>query len=395
MRLPATELLKDPFLATVNSKDLICDSLRVPINLPVLVNPPQPEYHAMDIDSNCKKLSVDSGVKSINGSSNSSTLEFQSFTKNNEFRLRGQRIDDDNTISLTLRITDPCGHVRNIHFSFYLDSDTATAIAQEMVEQLDLSKEDVAVIRELIDNLINQLASSLKSFFENHSYEKNGSFGVDSGSADTLVNHDDCYKALNEYGFNSEYGVYDHGGHNEKSYEASSSESVMINEPAKNSASSFDLSCSVMSKNLDLSNICSLSLADKGQYDDLKLELEAIDSQYHQQFIELLRMREEAIENARNRMMTCMQFLQVVRRQHLLSAWRAVAPIVIAKFNRLEHVVGVANEELKQAHALTAAALERERVAKRKFERAKAACMISKEKATKLTISLVVLGPCF
>ncbi|KAK7851378.1 serine/threonine-protein kinase wnk8 [Quercus suber] len=304
------------------------------------------------LNSNCKKLSVDSGVKSINGSSNSSTLEFQSFTKNNEFRLRGQRIDDDNTISLTLRITDPCGHVRNIHFSFYLDSDTATAIAQEMVEQLDLSKEDVAVIRELIDNLINQLASSLKSFFENHSYEKNGSFGVDSGSADTLVksvvehpgfpeladvedednqgstisdisaeysvpmasdacngnalesdyfSHDDSYKALNDYGFNSEYGVYDHGGHNEKSYEASSSESVMINEPAKNSASSFDLSCSVMSKNLNLSNICSLSLADKGQYDDLNLELEAIDSQYHQQFIELLRMREEAIENARKR----------------------------------------------------------------------------------------------
>nr|POF27103.1 hypothetical protein CFP56_28937 [Quercus suber] len=73
----------------------------------------------------------------------------------------------------------------------------------------------------------------------------------------------------------------------------------------------------------------------------------------------------------------------------------AVAPIVIAKFNRLEHVVGVANEELKQAHALTAAALKRERVAKRKFERAKAACMISKEKATKLTISLVVLGAMF
>jgi len=242
--------------------------------------------------------------------------------------------------------------VRNIHFAFYLDSDTATAIAQEMVEQLDLSKEDVAVIRELIDNLINQLASSLKSFFENHSYEKNGSFGVDSGSVDTLVksvvehpgfpqladvedednqgstisdisaeysvpmasdacngnalesdyfSHDDCYKALNEYGFNSEYEVYDHGGHNEKSYEANSSESVMINEPAKNSASSFDLSCSVMSKNFNLSNICSLSLAGKGQYDDLKLELDAIDSQYHQQFIELFRMREEAIENARKR----------------------------------------------------------------------------------------------
>ncbi|XP_075636723.1 NAD(P)H-quinone oxidoreductase subunit U, chloroplastic isoform X1 [Castanea sativa] len=42
----------------------------------------------------------------------------------------------------------------------------------------------------------------------------------------------------------------------------------------------------------------------------------------------------------------------------------ATAPIVIVKFKRLEHAVEVANEESKQAHALTAAALERERVAK-------------------------------
>ena len=73
----------------------------------------------------------------------------------------------------------------------------------------------------------------------------------------------------------------------------------------------------------------------------------------------------------------------------------AIAPIVIAKFNRLEHAVEVANEESKQAHALTAAALERERVAKRKFERAKVARMISEDKAKKLTIALVVLGVMF
>ena len=68
----------------------------------------------------------------------------------------------------------------------------------------------------------------------------------------------------------------------------------------------------------------------------------------------------------------------------------ATSPIVIAKFNRLKHAVEVANEELKQAHALTAAALERERVAKRKFERAKAARMISEDKAKKFKIALIV-----
>ena len=73
----------------------------------------------------------------------------------------------------------------------------------------------------------------------------------------------------------------------------------------------------------------------------------------------------------------------------------ATTPIVIAKFNRLEHAVEVANEESKQAHALTTATLEKERVAKRKFERAKAARMISEEKAKKLTIALIVLGVMF
>ena len=59
--------------------------------------------------------------------------------------------------------------------------------------------------------------------------------------------------------------------------------------------------------------------------------------------------------------------------------------------HELLHWVEVANEESKQAHALTTVALEREWVAKQKFERAKVACMVAEEKAKKLTIALVVL----
>ena len=55
----------------------------------------------------------------------------------------------------------------------------------------------------------------------------------------------------------------------------------------------------------------------------------------------------------------------------------------------------VTNKESKQAHALITATLEREQVAKRKFERAKVTCMIAKEKVKKLTIALVVLGVMF
>ena len=50
----------------------------------------------------------------------------------------------------------------------------------------------------------------------------------------------------------------------------------------------------------------------------------------------------------------------------------------------------VANRESKQAHAMTATTLEKERVAKRKAERVKAARMISEKKVKKLTIALVV-----
>ncbi|XP_035550013.1 probable serine/threonine-protein kinase WNK10 isoform X2 [Juglans regia] len=338
MRLPAMELLKDPFLATGSSKDLICDSLQLTSNLPVLVNPPHPESHVMDIiDSNCKKLSVGCSMNRFNGTSDCSTLEFQRFTETNDFRLRGEKLDE-NTASLTLRIADPHGQVRNIHFAFYLDSDTAIAIAEEMVEQLDLSKDDVAIISELIDNLITKLVPRWKSSFENCSSEAHGSFGFshvlqtggNSGTAEdpaeAVVEHhvlpisadveyednqestvsdisveygvsmaldacndsvlesnyfslDEYHKGLNGYGFNLEYEVYD-----EKSYEANMGESGM-------------------SKTLGLSSICSLSLADEDQDSELKLELASIDTQYHQRLIELLRMREEAIENAKRKWM--------------------------------------------------------------------------------------------
>ncbi|KAF5478016.1 hypothetical protein F2P56_004610 [Juglans regia] len=337
MRLPAMELLKDPFLATGNPKDLNCDSLLLSNNLPTLVNSQQPESHAMDIDSN--KGSVGCSMKT----SDCSTPEFQRFTENNEFKLRGEK-NDDNTISFTLRIADPHAQVRNIHFAFYLDSDTTILIAEEMVEQLDLSKEDVAVISELIDNLITKLVPGWKACFGNCSSQSNssvgdstvlqigGNSGTVDASADAVFEHhglprvedednqestvsdisaeygvsmasdvsndsgglesdnfscDGSYKGSKRCGgFNSEYRVYDHGEHN---------------ETAQKSATSFINSCSGMSKDFSLSSICSLSLADKDQCDELKLELDAIDTQYHQRLIELQRMREEAIENAKTR----------------------------------------------------------------------------------------------
>lgn len=49
------------------------------------------------------------------------------------------------------------GRVRNIHFQFYLDADTALSVASEMVEQLELADHDVVFIAEFIDYLINRI----------------------------------------------------------------------------------------------------------------------------------------------------------------------------------------------------------------------------------------------
>ncbi|CAN4085965.1 unnamed protein product [Withania somnifera] len=72
---------------------------------------------------------------------------------NRDFTVQGQR-KDLNTIFLKLRITDSTGHIRNIHFPFDIEVDTANAVASEMVEELDLTDQDVSAIADMIDSEI-------------------------------------------------------------------------------------------------------------------------------------------------------------------------------------------------------------------------------------------------
>ncbi|KAJ7952196.1 putative Kinase [Quillaja saponaria] len=360
MRLPATELLKDPFLATENVKEINHSTLPPPNPIPKLVNAPRPDSCPMDIDANYNWISVGSSMKSIEETSQFSGLDLQRVTKNNEFRLRGEK-SYDNTISLTLRIADAHDRARNIHFAFYLDTDTAISIAEEMVEQLDLSNEDVAVIAELIDNIIVKFVPRWKSSYQISScgadnlyghlpvvwngessprchwpqqpaefnaqsvvkehvhsqlageeYQDNQESVISDISAEYGITSDvktsgpayfsfgECCNGSNDYEFNSYIGIYDQDDHKEKD-EANISDSAM-NESTKNSAVSCTDSCCNVSKKFDMSSICSLSLADR--YNELKLELDAIDTQFRQCFRELLRMREEAIENARKKWLT-------------------------------------------------------------------------------------------
>ncbi|XP_022737525.1 serine/threonine-protein kinase WNK8-like isoform X2 [Durio zibethinus] len=350
MRLPAVEILKDPFLLVETPKEVPSGPLKLPNLMPNLINLVESEPHPMDTDPNFKKLLVNSSTKSIKETPRSITLELRCFTENNEFRLKGEK-NDDNTILLTLRIADQCGRARNIHFAFYLDSDTAISIAEEMVEQLDLSNEDVTVIAELIDSMIMKLVSCwkpssgsislpqdglchpsqaiIKTVGEQEVFsewavancqdtqksvsseilaESDGMVGSDGSdnkpTGSSGYGNGECYKGSSTYGFGLDTEAYNHLGHKEAGDEENLGVSVVINDSVKYSDTSLMDSCSFASQDMSLSSICSLSLADQDKFDELKLELDAIDSQFHQYFQELMRLREEAMENAQKRWIT-------------------------------------------------------------------------------------------
>ncbi|XP_008392886.2 probable serine/threonine-protein kinase WNK3 isoform X4 [Malus domestica] len=123
-RLPAKELLMDPFLQSDDNRESISRSLR-------------PTHYS--------------------GSSDQTDIETKdtdpSHETSRDFSVQGQRKDD--TIFLKLRIADSTGHFRNIHFPFDIGEDTAIAVASEMVQELDLTDQDVSTLAEIIDSEIH------------------------------------------------------------------------------------------------------------------------------------------------------------------------------------------------------------------------------------------------
>ncbi|KAJ8529311.1 hypothetical protein K7X08_036146 [Anisodus acutangulus] len=157
-RLPAKDLLKDPFLQFENLNDPIHSLLQSPYQSPRSLSSLRSAPHSMDVDSEYNQsIYTDSHC----GSPCAPTLEFQRFHQNNEFKLTGKK-NDEHSVSLTLRIKSPSGRVRNIHFNFYLYTDTALLVAAEMVEQLQLDDHDVGFIADFIDYSIMKMLPSWK-----------------------------------------------------------------------------------------------------------------------------------------------------------------------------------------------------------------------------------------
>lgn len=174
--------------------------------------------------------------------------------------------------------------MKNIDFSFYLDSDTAHTIAQEMVEQLELVYEDIAVIAELIDDLILKFVPTWKPSFRKSS----SSEGMSSPEGSIIIQNGQIACGPSKVVEAEEY----HGckGSENSSFAYSSDG---MKSPGVSSNDSYN-------KNLS-NDLAFHEDSEKDVCEDLKQELDRIDAQYHQMYSELQKFREAAIEDAKRR----------------------------------------------------------------------------------------------
>ncbi|KAK9108233.1 hypothetical protein Syun_024244 [Stephania yunnanensis] len=93
---------------------------------------------------------------------------------NRDFMVKGLR-RDINTIFLKLRIADSGGNVRNIHFPFDIEVDTAIGVAREMVSELDLTDQDVTTIAAMIDS---EIQAHIHEWLSSEDFEENVGEGV-------------------------------------------------------------------------------------------------------------------------------------------------------------------------------------------------------------------------
>ncbi|XP_077227016.1 with no lysine (K) kinase 3 isoform X2 [Tasmannia lanceolata] len=143
-RLSARELLKDPFLQSDGENESVRHSLRPDLN------------HSENIRDQSDSNTTYSSLKE--------SLPLA----NRDFTVEGQR--KDNTIFLKLRIADSTGHIRNIHFPFDIEADTAISVASEMVAELDLTDQDVTAIAAMIDT---EIQAHVPKWIPGESFEDN------------------------------------------------------------------------------------------------------------------------------------------------------------------------------------------------------------------------------
>ncbi|KAL8168072.1 hypothetical protein V2J09_009571 [Rumex salicifolius] len=123
-RLPAHQLLLDPFLAA--------DVANLPVPLPPLQ------------------------IFSFNGEA------IDDIVKSTGMTITGKMDPQNNTIFLKVQIVSSDGNVRNVHFPFDIVHDTTEDVATEMVKELDITDWEPLEIAEMIEEEISALAPTWK-----------------------------------------------------------------------------------------------------------------------------------------------------------------------------------------------------------------------------------------
>ncbi|KAK4787565.1 hypothetical protein SAY86_011398 [Trapa natans] len=348
-RLSAKELLADPFLQIGSPKELAGDTLQLAVQKPILMNLSEPLL--MDVDGDSKQLSPQSCMEDEDALSHNPVLEFVRLHDHCTFKLKGRK-NDENSVSLILQIKDGISQAKNIHFLFYLDSDTALSVASEMAVQLELVRHNVIFISEFIDFMIMTLIPGWKpsdclpdvamilplpvaddkiavvssdtmvtsmpadlltkqvtlESFQSISSQSEGYCSpapISLDNRDTqqyvsgIVIQDSSTKhELVEFVDCPVNGTL----HVSSGTSTGAGNSTPVDgHPGNVGLSLNDVEGQIMS----LASSCSsLSLADKDTDTELKVELHAIEAQYQHWFVELSRMREEALEATKRRWMS-------------------------------------------------------------------------------------------
>ncbi|CAO2147755.1 unnamed protein product [Urochloa humidicola] len=137
-RLPASELLKSPFLLT---DDITNDKTSNPAQEPIAF----PQNLDLDLDVTPIVVSLLS-----NGTVCDGKESFSLVLRRGGFVLEGDSSVKD-PVMLLLRIPVPNGKCKNIEFAFELEKDTSLSVATEMVEELELPSWSMPVVAKLID----------------------------------------------------------------------------------------------------------------------------------------------------------------------------------------------------------------------------------------------------
>ncbi|KAH0462215.1 hypothetical protein IEQ34_009790 [Dendrobium chrysotoxum] len=164
-RLPAWELLKDPFLQ-IDGLGRVVDNGDIIEIGHILWQPSLTLQHSSgslitDEPYFTNRLDYTDDELEIHGMELFNNQEEEHFG-NVDIAIKGRR-REDGVVFLRLRITDKNGHVRNIYFPFDVEADTALNVAVEMVSELDITDYEVTRIAEMIDGELSTLVPGWKA----------------------------------------------------------------------------------------------------------------------------------------------------------------------------------------------------------------------------------------